>query len=64
MNSRDAIKQLEAVGFEIKRRGRGSHLILERGDSRIVVSHPSQLSQFMAGKVRAAIHHARKAKAK
>lgn len=53
MKSLHAIKKLKAVGFNILRRGRGSHVILQRGSERIVLNHPSELSQFMAGKVRA-----------
>lgn len=56
MKSADAIRMLQDVGFEIKRRGRGSHLILEKDFQRIVLSHPSELSPGIAGKVRSMVN--------
>lgn len=56
MKSAQAIKKLKAVGFNIVRRGRGSHVIMERGKGlnteRIVINHPAELSEGIAGKVR------------
>lgn len=56
MRSSEAIKALLHAGYSEIRRGRGSHLILERGRRRIVISKGSgELSPGMAGKVRSAL---------
>jgi predicted RNA binding protein YcfA (HicA-like mRNA interferase family) len=52
MKSADAIRQLKTIGWTIKRQGRGSHIILIKGEDMLVLSHPSELSEGMAGKVR------------
>lgn len=57
MKSADAIRELVAAGFRITRRGKGSHLILDRGHERIVIrAGGRELSSGMAGKVRSAVN--------
>lgn len=52
MKFREAVKKLEAVGYEIVRMGRGSHTILQKGKHRIVLSVGEELSSGMTKKVR------------
>lgn len=56
MKSAQAIRELKAAGFSEIRNGRGSHLILQNGAHRIVISKGTEeLSIGMAGKVRSAL---------
>jgi predicted RNA binding protein YcfA (HicA-like mRNA interferase family) len=53
MSSAQAISLLKDAGFQILRRGRGDHLIMQKESLRIVISHPQQeLSSGMTKKVR------------
>jgi predicted RNA binding protein YcfA (HicA-like mRNA interferase family) len=55
MKSLEAIKELRRLGFT-ERRGKGTHLIMTNGTEMIVLSHPTELSLGMAGKVRSLIN--------
>ena len=52
MKFREAIKKLEATGFKFIRMGRGSHVIMQKGIHRIVLSVGEELSSGMTKKVR------------
>lgn len=54
MKYSEAKKMLEFAGFKIARQGKGSHVIFEKNNKRIVISDSQELSPGMAGKVRSA----------
>jgi len=60
MNSKTAIKELLRIGFIEIRKGKGSHVILQKDKERIVLSKGNELSLGMAGKVRSILNRANK----
>lgn len=59
MNSKEAVDILIHCGFSFLRRGKGDHLIYQKGDDRIVIPNgKTELSPGMSGKVRSKMYKA------
>lgn len=50
MSSRDAIRKLQDVGFVFLRRGKGDHIIMQKGMDRVVL--PDGKKELNSGMVR------------